>query len=117
MRKPPIHRSFFNAFRGIWDMLVSERNFQIEVLALVVNLALILFLHLERTDTAVILLCCFSVLSAEIINTAIEKLCDMVQPDYDERVRFIKDISAGAVLLLSICAVIIGLLIYWNYLF
>lgn len=117
MRKPPIHKSFGNAFRGIFEMLKSERNFQIEVFALIINLFLIYFLKLNGTDTAIILLCCSAVLSAEIFNTAIEKLCDMVQPEFDERIKFIKDISAGAVLLLSIFAGIIGVVVYWKYIF
>lgn len=117
MRKPPIHRSFYNAFRGIFVMLKSERNFQIEVIALVINMFLIYFLKLNSLDSAIILLCCFVVLSAEIFNTALEKICDMVQPDYDVRVKFIKDISAGAVLLLTISAVIIGVVVYWKYFF
>ena len=81
MRKPPVHKSFFNAFRGIFLMLRSERNFQIEVLALITNLFLIVFLGLNQNDAAIILLTCFAVLSAEILNTAIEKVCDMLQPE------------------------------------
>ncbi len=117
MRKPPVHKSFFNAFRGISLMLRSERNFQIEILALVINLGLIVFLKLTPTDAAIVLLTCFSVLSTEILNTAIEKICDIVQPEYDERVKFIKDISAGAVLILSIAAVFVGILVYSKYIF
>lgn len=116
MRKPPIHRSFYNAFRGIFVMLKSERNFQIEFAALLVNVVLIYALNVERTDAAIILLTCAVVLSAEILNTGIEKICDMVQPDYDDRVRFIKDIAAGAVLILTIAAMIIGVLVYYPYL-
>lgn len=115
MKKPPIHKSFGNAFRGIFLMLRSERNFQIEVIALIINIFLIWFLKLNSTDSVIILLCCFLVLSAEILNTAIEKICDMVQPDYDECVKFIKDISAGAVLLLTILATIVGVVVYCNY--
>lgn len=115
MRKPPIHKSFGNAIRGIYGMLKSERNFQIEVIGLVINLFLIYFLKLNSVDSAIILICCFVVLSAEIFNTAIEKICDMLQPDYDQRVKFIKDISAGAVLILTISALIAGFVVYWKY--
>lgn len=117
VRKPTIQKSFGNAFRGIFLMLKSERNFQIEVFALIVNLFLIVFLELNQTDVAIILICCFVVLSAEILNTAIEKTCDIVQPEYDGRIKFIKDISAGAVLLLAILSVFVGLLVYPKYIF
>ncbi len=116
MRKPPVNKSFLNAFQGLFVMIRTERNFQIELFALIINLFLIGFLQLNATDTAIILICCFTVLSAEILNTAIEKICDIVQPEFDERVKFIKDASAGAVLLLSILAVLAGLLIYPAYL-
>lgn len=117
MRKPPIHKSFGNAFRGIFGMMRSERNFQLHILALIINLFLIVFLRLNYTDAAPILMVCFAVMSAEILNTAIEKICDFIQPEFDERIKFIKDISAGAVMLMAILAVVVGFLIYPKYIF
>lgn len=52
------------------------------------------------------------VLSTESLNTAIEKLCDFIHPEYDKKIGFIKDISAGAVSFAAITAIIIGLIIY-----
>jgi len=115
MRKPPIHKSFLNAFRGVFLMLKSERNFQIEVLAFFINLFLILYLKLSTTDTVLILIVSFGVLSSEIFNTAIEKLCDIVQPEFDKRIGFIKDIAAGAVVVMTILSVVVGILVYWKY--
>jgi diacylglycerol kinase (ATP) len=51
-------------------------------------------------------------MSVEGLNTAIEKVADFIHPNYDERIGFIKDIAAGAVLFAAITAVIIGLIIY-----
>ena len=115
MRKPPIHKSFLNAFRGVFLMMKSERNFQLELLAFAVNLFLIFYLKLSRIDTILILIVSFGVLAAEIFNTAIEKICDIIQPDFDKRIGFIKDISAGAVTLMAILSVIVGVLVYWKY--
>lgn len=117
MRKPPIHKSLLNAFRGVFFMLKSERNFQLELAAFLVNLFLIFYLKLSSTDTILILIVSFGVLSAEIFNTAIEKICDIIQPDFDRRIGFIKDISAGAVVLMAILSIIFGVLVYWKYLF
>lgn len=117
MRKPPIHRSFFNAFRGVFLMIKSERNFQLEFLAFVINIFLIFYLHLSTSDTILILIVSFGVLSAEIFNTAIEKICDIVQPNFDKRIGFIKDISAGAVILMAILSLIVGVLVYSKYIF
>ena len=117
MRKPPIHRSFWNAVMGFVWMLKSERNFQIETAALIINIFLIIFLKLSSVDTAIILIVSFAVLSLEILNTCAEKICDIIQPDFDQRIKIIKDIAAAAVFLMAIGSVIVGLLIYPKYLF
>ncbi|AYZ12652.1 diacylglycerol kinase family protein [Chryseobacterium arthrosphaerae] len=117
MQKPPLHKSFLNAFRGVFAMIKTERNFQIELTAFFINLFLIFYFNLSGTDAALILLVSAAVLSAEIFNTAIERICDLIQPDFDPRIGFIKDISAGAVILMAIAAVIIGVIIYPKYIF
>ncbi|MBP2615122.1 diacylglycerol kinase family protein [Chryseobacterium jejuense] len=117
MQKPPLHKSFLNAFRGVLVMIKTERNFQIELLAFFINLFLIFYLKLTTIDTALVLMACVAVLSAEIFNTAIEKICDIVQPNFDKRIGFIKDIAAGAVVLIAIASIIIGVLVYWKYIF
>jgi len=117
MRKPTIYKSFFNAFRGVFLMIKSERNFQLELLAFSINVFLIFYLKLSTIDTILVLIVSFGVLSAEIFNTAIEKICDIIQPEFDKRIGFIKDISAGAVILTAVLSVIVGILVYWKYLF
>lgn len=117
MRKPPIHKSFQNAFRGVFQMIKSERNFQLELLAFAVNVFLIFYLKLSSIDTILILIVSFGVLAAEIFNTAIEKICDIIQPEFDRRIGFIKDIAAGAVILMAILSVVVGILAYWKYIF
>ncbi|MDQ1804053.1 diacylglycerol kinase family protein [Chryseobacterium sp. Chry.R1] len=117
MRKPPIHTSFRNAFRGLFLMIKTERNFQIECIALLINIFLIFYLQLSKFDTALVLIVSFGVLSTEILNTAIERICDIIQPEFDKRIGFIKDISAGAVILMAIVSLIVGILVYPKYLF
>ena len=117
MRKPPIHKSFWNAISGALWMLKSERNFQIEVFALIINLFLIVFLKVSPFDAAIILGVSFTVLSLEILNTCAEKICDIIQPEFDERVKIIKDIAAGAVFIMAIASVAVGILTYWKYIF
>lgn len=117
MQKPALHKSFLNAFRGFFAMMKTERNFQIELLAFFINIFLIFYLKLSNTDTALILMASVAVLSAEIFNTAIEKTCDIIQPDFDKRIGFIKDVAAGAVVLIAAISVIVGILVYWKYLF
>lgn len=117
MRKPPFHKSFLNAFRGIFMMVKSERNFQLELAAFAVNLFLIFYLNLSILDSVLILMVSSGVLAAEIFNTAIEKICDIIQPEFDVRIGLIKDIAAGAVLLMAFISFVTGVLVYWKYLF
>ena len=117
MRKPPIHKSFWNAIKGVIWMLKSERNFQIEVLALIINLFLIVYLKVTELDAAIILIVSFSVLSLEILNTCVEKICDIIQPDYDVRIKIIKDMAAGSVFIMALASIFVGVLIYAKYLF
>ena len=98
-------------------MLKSERNFQLEVFALIINLFLIVYFKLNSTDVALILLVCFLVLIAETINTAIEKICDFVEPNSNKKIGIIKDISAGAVILATLLSIIVGVLVYSKYFF
>ncbi|MCT3646618.1 diacylglycerol kinase [Elizabethkingia anophelis] len=115
MRKPSLHKSFGNAFRGIFFLLKHERNFQIEVLGLLVNLLLIVFLKLERLEIALILMASFFVLVTEALNTCVEKICDFVHPEYNQYIGIIKDIAAGAVVIAVLAAVLTGIYVYMPY--
>jgi len=117
MRKPPVHKSFLNAFHGVFLMMRTERNFQIELVAFFINLFLIFYFKLSAVDTTLVVIASLGVLCAEIFNTAIERICDIIQPDFDKRIGFIKDIAAGAVLLMAIGSVAVGVIVYWKYIF
>ena len=117
MKKPPFYKSLLYSIKGIFCMLKSERNFQLEVFALIINLFLIVYFKLNSTDVALILLVCFLVLIAETINTAIEKICDFVEPNFNKKIGLIKDISAGAVILATLLSIIVGVLVYSKYFF
>lgn len=115
MKKQSFFRTFSNAYQGIKYVLKSERNFRIHLLALVINIFLIIFLEVKGQDMAIILLVSGLVLSLEMMNTAVEKISDVVSPQYDERIGLIKDISAGAVFVAAIFALIIGIITYAKY--
>lgn len=105
-------KSFACAFTGLKDCLLHEKNFRIQyVIALIVIIAG-LFFSLSETEWLIIFLCFAIVLSFEIINSAIEKLCDLVCPEFNLTIKKVKDISASAVLLASIISFIIGCIIF-----
>lgn len=116
MKKPPFYKSVQFTIKGLLWILRNERNFQIEVFGLIINLFLIVFFGLSNIETALILLCCFFVLVTEALNTCVEKICDYIQPEFDSRIGIIKDLAGGAVMLATISSVCVGVLIYWPYL-
>lgn len=116
MQKPSFYKSLRFAFKGLIWMIKNERNFQLEMLGFGLNIFLIFLLKLNRLDSIFILILCGFVLVSEILNTAIEKFCDFVEPNFNLKIGIIKDISAGAVLLSTFFAVIIGIFVYWPYL-
>ena len=106
---------FQAAFKGI--VFTGEgTNFKIMGFIGVVALIVSAILNLSNIEWCLIILCITMVLTAEGINTAIELICDYVNPDYDSKIGRIKDIAAGAVLIGSIGAAIIGTLIFGPYL-
>lgn len=72
-------------------------------------------LHLEQGEWLAVAVCIGTVISTEIINTCLERLCDLYTEKKDERVRLIKDMSAGAVLLASCMAAVIGMMILFSH--
>ena len=104
--------SFKNACRGVTVFIRQEHNAWIHctITALVI-IAGLLF-HISTAEWIAVFFAIGLVLAAEAINSAIERLSDVVQPEKDERIRDIKDISAGAVFICAITAAIIGVIIF-----
>ena len=100
------------ALKGAWILLSSEGSIQVQfVIALLVTGAGWYF-DISATEWMFQLMAIGMVMGVEGVNTAVEKLSDYVQPNTDPQIGKLKDVSAGAVLLTSIIACIIGLIIY-----
>lgn len=74
------------------------------------------YFQISKTEWLVQILTCACVLTAEGLNTAVEALANFVHPDYDRRIGIVKDIAAGAVFIMAMASVVIGLIIYLPYL-
>ncbi len=108
-------RSFRYAFRGIWFLIREEHNFRIHLAATVVVVFLGLYFDVSDRDWLWLVLCIGMVLTAEGFNSTIEKLVDLKQPDHDPKAGRIKDLAAGAVLLIAFTSLIIGIIIFWPH--
>lgn len=98
-------RSFRYAFQGVARTMRAERNMRIHLTAVAYVTALGFLAELDAPRWAAILLCFGAVLAVELINTALESLCDAVCPEQNPKIGAAKDAAAGAVLVLSIVAV------------
>ncbi|NVK64533.1 MAG: diacylglycerol kinase family protein [Flavobacteriales bacterium] len=110
-------KSFRDAFNGIGILIRSERNFQLHLLAFLVVIGAGFYFEISSGEFAIILIVSALVFALEGMNTAIEKLCDEVTEERKESIRRIKDVAAGAVLIAAILAAVVGLLIFWKYIF
>jgi len=104
--------SFRFAFDGIWQFFIREHNARIHLAATIIVFAAAYRLGLSRNEVLVLVIVTGIVWAAEIFNTAIEKIMDHISPGYHKQVKYIKDLSAAAVLVTAIVAAIIGLFIF-----
>ncbi len=100
------------ALRGALLLIQTEASIKVQVFIGLLMTAAGFYFDISGTEWALQVFAIALVLGVEGLNTAIEKLADYVQPEYDPKIGFLKDISAGAVMLVSIGASIVGLIIY-----
>lgn len=104
--------SFKYALQGFASSFRTERNMKIHVVATILVIILGIYLKLNLIEWSIITIAIVIVISAELFNTAIETIVDMVSPQKNEKAKLAKDISAGAVLISAIISVIVGLIIF-----
>ena len=101
-----------HASRGAVLLIRTEASIKAQIFIGLVMTGLGFYFELSQIEWILQIFAIVLVLGAEGLNTAIEKVCDYIQPEYDIKIGFIKDISAGAVMLVSIGAIVVGLIIY-----
>jgi diacylglycerol kinase len=110
--KSAIVESFRYAFAGLWYCFRTQRNFRIHIAFAFLATVLGAFLEFSATEWAVVALLVVMVLAAEMVNTMVESLVDLVTTEYHPLAKVAKDVAAGVVLLTAIGAVVIGLIIF-----
>ena len=105
-------KSFGYAIEGIVYSFKKGTHFKIHVAAAIVVVILGFIYSISSLEWLIIILISSAVIAAETINTAIEETCDILHPEHHPGARLAKHCAAGAVLILSIAAVIIGLIIF-----
>jgi len=117
IRAKRLFKSFTYACRGLGKVFKEEQNFKIEIIAGVVVLALAIYFRFSYLDLAILVLVIGLVLLAEVVNSVVELISDILKPKLDYYVKKIKDMVAAAVLVASFTALIVGVIIFAKNLF
>jgi len=110
-RKRTLVDSFRYAFAGLWHALRTQRNIRIHLVVAIVVVILGIALNLPEGAWAIIALTIGFVFVAELFNSVVEAVIDLVTEDYHPLAKQAKDVAAGAVLIAAITAVAVGVLV------
>jgi diacylglycerol kinase (ATP) len=105
-------RSFKYAWDGIWFLLLNEHNAWIHSFVAIVVICCGFFLKITSNEWIIVLFSIGFVFTSELINSAIEQLCNAVSAEFHPLIKKAKDLSAGAVLIAAITAAIVGVIVF-----
>ncbi len=105
-------QSVLFAWRGILRLIRMEHNARIHLAIAVVVVLVALLIDLTTWEWVSLIISMAFVFTAELINTALEVLCDVVEPNHNKAIGEIKDFAAGAVLISAISSIIVGIFVF-----
>jgi len=105
-------KSFSYAFCGLKTALQEEHNARIHLVAAVLALGCAAFFELNSYEWIAVVFAIGFVFSMELLNSAIENMADFVSPQRHDTIRKIKDLSAAAVLISALAALVVGLIVF-----
>lgn len=107
-------KSTMYGLQGLWYGFYTKRNIITTLIILFIYIFTIWYFDVDVIRAAIILLACLVIIVAEVINTAIEKVIDVLSPKYNRGLGLAKDISAGAVVVASLAALIVSVILLWK---
>jgi undecaprenol kinase len=110
-----IVKSFSYAIEGLISAIKKERNLQIHFFISILVVGLSFFLNITKIEWSIIIILIGGMLCLELMNTAIERVVDLVTKEYHPLAKLAKDISAAAVFLFALVSVVVGLIIFSGY--
>lgn len=112
MKTQPLLKAFVHAFNGIFHFIANDRNGKIHFVAVSAVTVAGLYCKVSSAEWCILLLCFALVISLEMCNHALEKLCDAVHPDQHPLIKTVKDVAAAAVLWSAMVSIVIGLVMF-----
>ena len=107
--------AFVYAFRGLAASIRKEAHMRIHLGATFLVITIGVYFKIQAWEWMAVLACIVLVLVAELFNTVAERLCDLISTEQNPDIGYIKDISAAAVLLACLFAVVTGLIVFVPY--
>lgn len=107
--------SFKYAFEGVFYALKYNQNLRIHFVVAILVVIASIFFHVNAFEMGILGVMILLVISAEMINTAIEEMVDFVITEHKKEAKIAKDVSAGMVLLTAMGSVVVGILIFAPY--
>jgi len=107
-------KSFKHALHGIYDALLIEHNFRVMTFLVVISAIIGFYFNIEVLEVIALVIIGVLMLVVELINTAFEKSLDLITKHHDDNIRYIKDIMAGAALIVSSAWLLILILIIFR---
>lgn len=112
MNKRPFFAAFADAADGLWHTFVAQPNFRIQLGLGLLAVAVAVVLRFDARSWAILVLAIGFVLAAELFNTCLEHVIDLIQPETHPLARVAKHAGAAAVLAASIAAAVMGAIVY-----
>jgi diacylglycerol kinase len=106
--------NFLNAVSGILVAVKNERHMKFHVFATCLVISLSIYYRISKLESIAVILTISAVITAEMINTAVEAVVDLATEEYNEKAKIAKDVAAGAVLVCAVFSVIIGFLVFYD---
>ncbi len=110
-------RSYRYAWKGLYEIVTTELNFQILLFFSLLAVMMGLFFRLNSIEWLVLAFTLTLLLVSEAFNKSIETTCDAICVEYRDQIKYAKDVAAGAVLLATLLAIIVVLIIFVPYFF
>ncbi|MEI8225274.1 MAG: diacylglycerol kinase family protein [Bacteroidota bacterium] len=104
--------SFKFAFHGLWLLVQNEHNSRIHFLAAIVAVTMGIILKINSLEWSLLIIVIGIVFLTELLNSSLETLADFVNPEWNEKIRNVKDYAAAAVLISAIISIIVGAFIF-----
>ena len=106
--------SFYHALQGIWNSVIREAHLRFHIMIAVLISIFAYFYGISRVEWAVLILTIASVISAELFNTAIEQAVNTATEEIKPSAKLAKDAAAGAVLVLAVFSIFVGICLFGN---